>query len=92
MSYFNTTNQKADFVELAEDKALNQEQTILHLFNTFKTMTASDCAKMFECVNTPITSIRRGMTNLKNLGILTKTDNTQIGMYGRPEYVYELNL
>lgn len=90
-SYHNTTRQPADFVREAEMKAKTQEELILEIFKIFNTLTASQAHALFEDKNTPITSIRRGITNLMKGGDLVKTDDTEIGNYGKPEYVYKLN-
>jgi hypothetical protein len=40
--------------------------------------------------DTPITSIRRGMTNLTNSGHLIKTDRLITGAKGKPESIWKL--
>lgn len=40
--------------------------------------------------DTPITSIRRGMTNLTTRGKLVKTDRTVIGAKGKPENIWKV--
>ena len=41
--------------------------------------------------NTPLTSIRRGMSNLQREGILEKTNKTTQGIYGKQEHFYRLS-
>ncbi len=40
--------------------------------------------------DTPITSIRRAMTNLTNRGNLVKTDAQVTGAKGKPEYIWKI--
>jgi hypothetical protein len=37
----------------------------------------------------PITSIRRGITNLQRAGALRKTDECRISPWGKPEHLWE---
>ena len=46
------------------------------------------CSKIKD--NTPITSIRRAMTDLTEEGYLVKTDSKQPGMYGMDEHTWVL--
>lgn len=91
-SYHNTTGIQGEQLELFEEKAANQEEIILALFKQTPRMTASECLNRYPCDNTPLTSIRRGMTNLMNKGKLIKTEEKKTGTYGRPEYIYEFKL
>ena len=43
-------------------------------------------------LNCPITSIRRAMTDLTNLGKIVKTDRQIKGLYGNAEHLWELPL
>jgi len=38
----------------------------------------------------PLTSVRRAITNLQKQGKLIKTEETKVGLYGRPEYKWRL--
>lgn len=89
-NYFNTTGIKGEQLEMFEAKADSQDVIILEIFRRFNILTASECFKLFPDRTTPITSIRRSITNLYNKGKLIKTENTKSGIYGRPEYVYEI--
>jgi hypothetical protein len=55
-----------------------------------KKLTASEAWKLFGEDRSPITSIRRAMSNLKRDKHLFKKDKTKIGIYGDPEHYYEL--
>ena len=95
MSYFNTTNLTGgDLLEAIKD-ADDQNSKIMQFFLKRRSrdweQTPSDVWILnFETSQTPITSIRRSMTNLTNLGFLEKTDNQQEGVYGKPEHFWKL--
>lgn len=107
-SYHNTTNESGDQLEMFENKANKQETVILSMFRRTGKMTASECFRLYPDQSIPITSVRRGITNLMKAGFLIKLDGMQDrlegeepdpdkiekkeGIYGRKEYVYELNL
>ena len=88
--YFNTTNLSGQMLLDFENKADNQEERILAIFKASNLLTPSQVWNAYGNKQTPITSIRRGITNLSNDGKLIKTTNKKIGMYGRPESVYQL--
>lgn len=88
--YYNTTNQKQPDLKKEWDKTENQEQSVLRLFKQFNRLTASECWKLYEVPHTPITSIRRAITDLMLDGELIKTSEKKKGIYGKPEYVYQL--
>jgi predicted HTH transcriptional regulator len=87
MSYFNTTNESGKQLEIFEQTAKNQESQILELMKLYKKLSPSDVQKYFS--NFPLTSVRRALTNLSKQGKLIKTDETKIGIYGRPEFIWQ---
>lgn len=89
MTYYNTTSVSGDKLVTYMAETESQEQRILNMFRKIPKMSASQCwMKMYT--KEPITSIRRGITNLVRAGVLRKTDIKVTGYYGKPEYVYEL--
>ena len=88
-TYYNTTKENGNQLLMFVEKAKSQDERILLLMRKNKEQTPSELIKHFE--NTPITSIRRSLTNLTKQGKLTKTDNKKIGLYGRFEYVWLIN-
>lgn len=91
-SYYNTTHSQGKDLFDFEAKAQSQEEKILAYF---KRVTApSGIApswvhrKVFPC--SPLTSVRRAMTNLTKQGLLEKTDKQVRGLWGRPEYLWRL--
>ena len=92
MSYHNTTDASGPLLDKYTGKAKTQEQIILGWFKrTGKTAGPSDVyLSNVLSAATPITSIRRAMTELAHKGLLLKTTKQAKGSYGRLEYQWEL--
>jgi hypothetical protein len=95
LSYHDTTNEPVQLNIVYEQKARDQDRLILGYFKALNTplspsqifnilMTFDEIPK-----DTPLTSIRRAITNLTKRGLLRKTDKKVIGKYGRQEYLWE---
>lgn len=99
-SFYNTINLSSEKLQKAEARALGQEELIKEIFrnNPHRLFSPSQIQKLFISKydrHNPITSIRRGMTNLasdKHKKILVKTDNMVVGEYGLPEHTWRLNV
>jgi hypothetical protein len=93
--YFNTTNLKGPMLQKEARNARRQESLILDYFKRKRTLTPSQIYRYRVAVglnnNVPITSIRRSITVLTNEGLLIKTNQQKIGIYGKPEYVWQIN-
>ncbi len=89
-TYYNTTNESEDYVKEQEVKNITQEEKIYTIFQKYKKLSASDVFTLYKDDNTPITSIRRAITNLYKSEIIFKTKEKKNGLYGRPEYIYSL--
>lgn len=98
-SHHNTTNESGSTLKKYESKAKTQEEKILLYFVQRKMMNqykdGISPSQLWRALtsyqdNTPITSIRRALTNLTNQGKLEKTDRKVPGIYGRPEYLWKL--
>lgn len=96
--YHNTTHSTGTEVKGYRKKAQTQEQRILTYFteNADFSMTASEVMNGLSrtgeiSCKVPLTSIRRGITNLTGLGKIQKTNKQVKGPYGRPEYCYRLS-
>lgn len=90
MSYYNTTNETGATLKKSNEKAMTQEKLIFKIFREHKSLTASQCWKYYGTVLTPITSIRRGISNLCSEGKLKRTEGKRIGLYGKSEHIYQL--
>ena len=99
MTYFNTTHVVGKQLTEYTEKAANQEEQVLRFFLARypQQYTASEvwrqCFRESSCIfnKTPITSVRRAITNLYNAGDLVKTELIRDGIYGRPESIYRLS-
>lgn len=88
-SYYNTNKERGDELINSDHKAKSQEEEILKIFNIKERLSASEAWAIYDNKgNTPITSIRRAITNLYNDGKLFKTNERIIGIYGKKEHIY----
>lgn len=93
-SYHNTTTEPMQLTIYYETKAKDQEDGCLYYFGMYNTLSPS---QLYNCLinggrihkETPLTSIRRAITNLTTRGLLRKTDTKVMGKYGRMESLWE---
>lgn len=91
MSYYNTTQLSGTELSQRTKKAKSQEIDLLEIFKYKKQLTASEAYRIYNIDDkTPITSIRRAITNLCKKGDLFRTNNKKVGIYGRKEFVYSM--
>lgn len=91
-TYYNTTHE-ADTLKY-KVKADKQDDQIIEFFRKHWQGSFTPCdiwSKVFT-PQTPITSVRRSITNLENAGMLKKTEIKRDGLYGRPNYTWRLVL
>ena len=88
--YFNTNRVDQITERLEASKNLRQEDQLYCLFRLEKKLTDSEAWSKFT-QSVPLTSIRRGMSNLMREGMLEKTTQTKLGIYGKPECYYILS-
>jgi hypothetical protein len=95
--YYNTTNEKGSLLQTNMKQANNQEQLTLAVFQTYPNdnLSAYDVWQFLidnESINeqTPLTSIRRSITDLTNRNRLVKTDKRVLGNAGRSTYTWRL--
>ena len=93
MTYFNTTNLKGEDLKNSTKRTETQEEKILTYFiSNDNIFTPSEVWEAVFDSKTPLTSVRRGITNLTSDEKLLKTDQTKKeGIYGKPEYYWKLN-
>ena len=90
MSYYNTTNLTGTELNKAISVAKSQSEKIKTLFRvTRKEYTPFEVLAYFSD-QTPVTSIRRAMTNLTNDGYLVQSENKKIEKYGKINYKWKL--
>jgi len=95
--YYNTTNENGLNYKSNLKQATNQEQLTLAVFQTYPNdnLSAYDVWKFLidnESINeqTPLTSIRRAISDLTNRNRLVKTDKKVLGGAGRKTYTWRL--
>tara|TARA_R100000315_G_C5192540_1_gene112410 strand:+ start:461 stop:835 length:375 start_codon:yes stop_codon:yes gene_type:complete len=95
--YYNTTNENGSLLKVNTKQAENQTTLTLSVFQTYPTYTFSaDEVWNFlidnEAINeqTPLTSIRRAITDLTNAGKIVKTNRKVLGSAGRKTYTWRL--
>ena len=89
--FFNTTNETNPDLTEYRQKALNQDERVLELFRARIQASYTPSEVLSAAFDrTPITSVRRSMSNLTDEGRLVKTDGKREGIYGRPEHVWVL--
>lgn len=92
-TYYNTNNLKDKRLISALVKAKAQEDKVKIIFNVYSKMTASEVWEFWDKTKTPITSIRRAISNLAHpdSGFLIITDEQKKGLFNSPEHYYKLN-
>jgi Fe2+ or Zn2+ uptake regulation protein len=91
--FYNTIALTGQHFTGAKGRAKAQQAKILDFFNRnpkgrygpFDVLSL-----VFSDVNTPITSVRRSMTNLTEAGFLTKLNEKKVGIYGQENHLWEL--
>lgn len=95
MSYYNTTNESGGQLTIFQQKAENQNQTIIGIFQRMRCdLTPSQVMRFWaqytRLTPPPLTSIRRALTTLEKSGQLEKTNTKDVGLYGRREHYWKL--
>lgn len=94
--FYNTLDFSGDDLKRENARALAQEELILALFkaNPGKKLSPSDLHQVFMKkynLNPPLTSIRRGLTNLTRDEKLIKLPDLVPGIYHLPQHQWILN-
>ena len=84
-SYYNTNREKGEELETSKERALRQQNRILSFFLSFpdSSFSPEEVWKTIYFDETPITSIRRAITNLTDAGKLIKTQEMKVSSYGK---------
>jgi Fe2+ or Zn2+ uptake regulation protein len=92
--FYNTTSLAGPELKQREMRAGTQNRLILDIFKSLpdNSFTPFEILLMlpWEKFNTPITSIRRSITTLTNLGYLVKTAERRAGIYGDMNFTWRL--
>lgn len=97
-SFHNTINLEGKELERAEARAASQENLITAIFkaNPGRKISPSQVHSIMQVkydLHPPLTSVRRGMTNLtkdKHSNVLTKLDEKVTGPFAMPEHLWIL--
>ncbi len=94
-SFYNSTDESGQYLLELQSNASALEGKVLDIYRQFPTerISASEVYRYLEKRTTEdilLTSVRRAVSTLKKKGLLTKTHHKVKGMYGRPEYCYQL--
>lgn len=94
MTFYNTTNLTGDNLKDSHERAKTQDEKIIEFFRRYPDVnyTPFEVQERLKMWQTPITSIRRSITNLTDTGLLEKTDIQRQGMYGKANYAWRLKL
>ena len=94
MNFHNTINEKGNTLKESREKAESQQDKILSFFQIHcnKVFTPFEVLNQLFDNNTPITSVRRSMTNLEKSGQLVKTDIQKEGLYGKNNYCWKFHI
>lgn len=91
--FYKTTRLTDSQLRQAIESAARQEDRVHALFRRYGSLSPSLAHKLHSdmgFVRTPITSIRRAISDLADSGKLRKTDIQTEGRYGRNESVWKL--
>ena len=84
--YYNTTGLSGEALAKQEIKTGTQNWRILQWFRQHPgEWTPSEVWQKMNLPGVPLTSIRRGITDLTDLNYLIKTETMRPGLYGKPE-------
>lgn len=92
--YHQTTPLSGQQLADAIRAATAQDAAILAVYSAGIARTPSQVHSILTRMgrNWPITSIRRGITNLEKAKALRKTDELRTGPYGKPEHLWEITV
>lgn len=90
MTFYNTIGENPNELTLSIAKAKTQEEKIMKCFYYYESSLSPSMVLSMTQLRCPITSIRRGMTNLSNEGKLVKTNKQVKGLYGKKEHLWSL--
>lgn len=96
-NYHNTTHQSGAILQDFAAKAQTQDDLVMWLFEAFNNDGITPSKVWQDLItlhkidrSTPLTSIRRSITNLTKSGKLEQTELQRKGFYGRPETIWRI--
>ena len=89
--FYNTTGLAGEQLERRIEQAESQEEAVEALFEAHPAAALTPFEVQRAVLpGSPITSVRRAITNLTDQGVLRKTDHQKEGPYGDPNYTWTL--
>jgi Fe2+ or Zn2+ uptake regulation protein len=90
--YYNTNGEHDDTLNQSRRRAADQQQQVLSLFKhrPQSLLAPHEVHALVAQPGTPLTSIRRAITNLTEAGLLEKTPHRRMGAYGKHVYCWRL--
>lgn len=90
--YYNTNGEAGDVLRESRNGARAQQDAVLALFTRRPEalLAPHEVHEILGAGATPLTSIRRAITNLTEAGLLEKTDERRLGQYGKYVYCWRL--
>jgi len=100
-AFHNTTNESGATLKQSNQKAMSQDEQVFEYFKScdYLGATPERVLRHFKIMeklssnkwhNTPVTSVRRSFSNLKNKGLIYKSDVQVMGDYGKLITVWRL--
>ena len=97
--YYNTTQQKGEVLKKFHEDERSQTQIVKEYFGSHPCEVLGASEVWDRLISnrqiaplTPLTSIRRAITDLSKTGIVIKSESTKRGAFNRPEHCYFLNV
>ena len=94
MSFFNTTSEQGIDLVHYEIKAVKQEDAVLEIMKIHGSLSPSQVLSKYWIktgkTHTPLTSIRRSLSNLTKAGHLEMTEQKMYAGYGRKEHFWKV--
>lgn len=95
--YHNTTHESGQLLLEYQEQAKTQEEAIFRIFQhrPDQMMTPFEVKNILDFItqnDTPITSVRRALTDLTSEGKLRRTKAKVIEKYNRPNFFWMLNI
>lgn len=94
LDFFNTIHLSGEALKEALAQCNNQAERILKILSNGKPKTPAEVHGVYQShyANTPITSIRRAITNLTINGELEKLEEMKEGNYGKPNHKWKIKI
>lgn len=89
--YYNTTNEQGEDLRELINKSMNQEQRVIEFFkvNPELELTPPEVLNELFSLNTPLTSVRRAISDATTKGRLQQTKRLRKGDFGRLNYCWK---